>query len=386
MILPYRLSVALSLCLSSSLVPSGLAQLAAPLSASQAPKPQPDPVLVKRPASKAANAQPGEGRIRLDVLVTDAADRPVAGSVADLVAKDFTVFDNGHSQAILSVRVSGKGPPQSPPFSNGAANSDPQVSVLLVLDEVNTGLGEMAIQRDSVQKFLRENGGHLKNPTSLFLLTDTGLKEQTGFSQDGTMLASIVHQLKPGMRTFTAAQGADGALGRFQISVRALASLGQNGAKLPGRKLIIWLGPGWPTLGGQELNYSARGHALNFNSIRSISNGLRDARIEVCSAGGGAAFFQQQFLKPVKSEQQANSGSLALQVIAVQSGGRTLDAGNGSHIANLINECIADVGPYYTVTFDPQPVGQVGEYHDLRVQINKPGLKGRTSAGYYEEP
>lgn len=345
-----------------------------PGSSQQAPDRVPDPVLVKRPLSKATVVLPGEGRIGLDVVVMDGSGKPVSG----LERKDFTLMDNGRAQAIVSFRASSLAAGGHPP--------EPPVAVLLVLDEANTDRGQMPILRASIEAFLRRHDGHLTAPIALFLLSDTGLKQQTAFSLDGKMLASVVHQLKPSLRTITAAQGAQGALERFQVSVRALSSIAENGNKLPGRKLIIWTGPGWPTLAGGESNYNARGHALNFNAILSLSAELRESRTEICSAGGGSEFFYQQFLKGVKLDRDANSGNLGLQILAVQSGGRTLDSANGSHLDSLINTCLADAGPFYTLTFDPPAAAHADEYHDLSVRLSKPGLKARTNTGYYDQP
>ena len=88
------------------------------------------------------------------------------------------------------------------------------------------------------------------------------------------------------------------------------------------------------------------------------------------------------FLRGVKSARDADSSNLALQVLAVQSGGRVLDPSND--VAGQISRCIDDLGAYYTITFNPDPSHRSDEYHELKVQIAKPGLVARTSTGYYE--
>jgi hypothetical protein len=44
------------------------------------------------------------------------------------------------------------------------------------------------------------------------------------------------------------------------------------------------------------------------------------------------------------------------------------------------------VGEYYTLVFAPPPQSQPNEYHDLKVQVDKPGTTARTTSGYYNQP
>lgn len=99
---------------------------------------------------------------------------------------------------------------------------------------------------------------------------------------------------------------------------------------------------------------------------------------------GAYTFTYQSFLKGVKSAKQADSGDLALKVLAVESGGRVL--GPDNDLAGQIDSCIADANAFYTISFDPSKADRADEYHELKVQIDKPGLNARTSSGYYNEP
>lgn len=52
---------------------------------------------------------------------------------------------------------------------------DPPLIVTLVLDTVNVGFQHVSSARQEIARFLRENGGHLAQPVSIFLLTNDGL-------------------------------------------------------------------------------------------------------------------------------------------------------------------------------------------------------------------
>jgi len=89
-------------------------------------------------------------------------------------------------------------------------------------------------------------------------------------------------------------------------------------------------------------------------------------------------------VKPVRDPHKADAPNLGLQVLAIQSGGRVPDPSND--LAGQIAACIADIGPYYTLSFAPPAPAQPNEYHDLKVQVGKPDLSARTSTGYYNQP
>jgi hypothetical protein len=77
-------------------------------------------------------------------------------------------------------------------------------------------------------------------------------------------------------------------------------------------------------------------------------------------------------------------GNLGLQVIAIQSGGLALSAGND--IATFLDECVADSAPYYEISFEPIAPERPDEYHRLEIKLATPGLTARTRQGYYAQP
>ncbi len=125
--------------------------------------------------------------------------------------------------------------------------------------------------------------------------------------------------------------------------------------------------------------------------IVGFSNGLRQTGITLynvdplgnADAGGLRTFYYKDFIKGVKAAKNAETGNLALPVIAYQSGGRVLNSSND--IASEIASCVADASAYYVLSFDsPPPDGPV-QYHALEVKIDKPGVTARTRTGYYAE-
>jgi len=75
------------------------------------------------------------------------------------------------------------------------------------------------------------------------------------------------------------AMGGQGNMERFQISVRQLATIAENEVRKPGRKLLIWVGPGWPILNRPSDGDSSKEQRRYFDSIVELSNRLREARM-----------------------------------------------------------------------------------------------------------
>jgi VWFA-related protein len=328
------------------------------------------------PASLAPAPTPGNGErhINLDVVVTDRSGKPVQG----LDMKDFTLRDNNQPAKILSVRVP----------DEAVATADPPVEVILLVDSVNVEIRNISFIRDQIEKFLLQNGGHLAQPVSLYVFTNQGLLTQHMPSSDGNGMAAMVKGLESRLRPIGQSAGVWGDVERFQLSIKTLTDIAENESKKPGRKLLIWCGPGWPLLDSPGFDFSRSGLQQYFNSIVKLSTKLREGHITVYSISMDDSvvreFPYQGFLKGVKASDKASPPHLALEVVALQSGGRVL--GPNNDLAGQIETCVEDARAFYTLTFDPPRADHVNEYHDLAVQIDKPGLTARTSTGYYNQP
>jgi len=324
----------------------------------------------RTPASVVAPA-----RISLDVLVTDKAGK----LVPELEPTDFSLLDNGQPRKIAGFRR-----------TDGVAGNkfDPPVEVIIVLDAVNMPYQAITQLRLQLQKFLRQNDGHLAQPVSIFVFTDDGLKVQPAPSKDGNALATMLNTSVGSMRAMGSAGGDYGLAEQFTKSIQALKGIAENEARKPGRKLLVWLGNGWPLLDTHQFIKSNEGEQQYFTNIVALSKGLREARVTVYGLymlnSAADQFLWQAYLKPVKEFHKADAGNLSMQVLAQQTGGRVLQPSND--IAGQIDNCITDIGAYYTLIFAAPPAAQANEYHDLKVVVDQPGLSARTTSGYYGQP
>jgi VWFA-related protein len=160
----------------------------------------------------------------------------------------------------------------------------------------------------------------------------------------------------------------------------------------PGRKMLIWIGPGWPMLQGARYQMSDKTQRALFNLIVETTRTLREARITMYhvnqtdpeSLTRMSPDYYKGFLKGVPSASRVESGDVALPVFAVHSGG--LVENRSDDLVRELNSCIAEAKAYYTLSFDPPGAERTDEYHELQVKVDKPNMKARTNAGYYSEP
>jgi hypothetical protein len=96
-----------------------------------------------------------------------------------------------------------------------------------------------------------------------------------------------------------------------------------------------------------------------------------------------SVFYYQQFLNGVKKPSEVSIANLSLQVIATQTGGLVV---NSNDISWLLEQCVADTGAYYRISFEPPPTERRDVYHPLKVVVSKPGVTVSTSTGYYDQP
>jgi VWFA-related protein len=339
--------------------------------------PPPQQLALPAPVSLLVTAK---GLITLDVVVKDESGKPVTG----LESKDFTLLDNGQPQKILSFQA----------FDGTTAKPDPPVEVILVIDALNLSAEQVFDTRHVAEEFLRKKRGHLAAPVSIFLLSSTGLSSTRAPSVDGNALAEeIAHESElPVIRLPIIPQAPAFRLDEAEPTFRdvanrnSLESLGSivlEERRKPGKKLLYWLGNGWPFANTTGCDC--------FDWITELSTRIREAQITLWGASPSPDRAEVNKLwsvdypayMPVKVPRDARADNLALPVLATQSGGGIL---NGDDLDDQIGKCVEDSNAFYTFTFNPPSTNEVDEYHDLKVEVGKPNSAVHTIAGYYDEP
>jgi VWFA-related protein len=246
----------------------------------------------------------------------------------------------------------------------------------------------VAVARDGINKFLKADGGGLSQTTTFAILTDKGIHFHEAFSKDGNALSTALERYTIPLRSINNTTD-HGEGERSQLTLLGLGQLVTREGPRPGRKIIVWVAPAGLLIFGPKNMLDSKLEQQVFGNIVDTSTQLREAQITLYSvnplgtAEVGASYWRGAYLKGVSKPSQVQMGDLALGVIATQSGGLALNSSND--IAAQLQECIADAGAYYEISFVPPLSDRPNEYHQLEVHVAKPGLTARTRQGYYTQ-
>jgi|CZKL01.1.fsa_nt_gi VWFA-related protein len=393
----------LSLCL----VVSSPARQTGPSTGQSAAPERTSPIpLIPRSHEERERRYETQHRIILDVRVTDAYGNAVSGLKQD----DFSLFSNGQAQKLVTFRA-----------IEGTDTIAP-ARVMLMLDAVNNGPGSINDDRREIEKFLRTARGSFASPTSIAILSASGVRETTE-SRNPEALVAELHALTKDTHPFAcneednaSSQLPPGAtLGmprlpsavggsrrkqeaaclnqRFQLSITSLDELAEREIAIPGRLILIWIGPGWPRLADRDFAPDSAALKQNFfDYLVSLSTAIREAQITLDSVftpnlfrtAETATDQDRTFFDGVPAENETTAGSLSLQALAHQSGGLVLS--QGRDVGAQIGQCAADAQSYYAMSFESPAAAQPAEFHSLHITVKKPELSVRSNTMYYAQP
>jgi VWFA-related protein len=294
---------------------------------------QSNPSLIPRTSSEREAQQKTNNRIFLNVLVTDAAGRPVPG----LTREDFTLLDDRQPHKIDMFReFDGRTRP---------------AHIFIVLDAINSDESTIAHFRSDLAHYLSRSQNPLPYPVSLVLITNG---EQTAKppSADRAVLKQYLAQIPKNAHSSDCDQASftpDCFYERLEQSTTALSKLLKEQATMQGRIVLLWTGPGWPLAKHLSGNYrdllvglitdlgvaQTTLYAASPGAFNQPIDGPRQPPGEV----DAVAVFQEPS-QPDKAAQQ----NLTLPMLARESGGRTFEK---TDLGKVLDTCFADTSRYY---------------------------------------
>ena len=157
---------------------------------------------------------------------------------------------------------------------------------------------------------------------------------------------------------------------RFDATTKAIAALGQILAALPGRKNLIWITHGVPSLipdiSGMPIDMTAA--ILRFGVMLEHEH-VAVYTVDQTTEGNFA---------PLDSD-----SSQTLQRVSDLTGGRYYGA---DAVAEAIHQARADSRASYTAGYFPPPRNWNGKFHKIRISVVRSGLRLRTIQGYNATP
>ena len=336
----------------------------------------------------------------LDVVVTDNSGRPVDG----LTVKDFQVFEDDRQQRIRSLE-----PPSAhalPPSSNAEGASavfDPAQPAsfgrspvnILVLDQLNTHFADSSFARRCLHDYLAAQPALLPQPATLLSVYDNHFKLQQPFTRDRDALlrALAAAPAEYAWKLEINGKSEYGPVERLDQSLRALEEMAQSYARIPGRKNLIWVGGGFPTIDPSTIDRDDAQEVKD--TLQHITDLLLDTHITLyaidpsSSAAGVTEITgstQLQFAEAAGDALFGNfdpfNASDDFDRLGPMTGGRVIRGRND--IAQQIAASVDLGANFYTLSYTPSSASQAAaQYRKVRVVCLRPGLTAATRSGYY---
>jgi VWFA-related protein len=328
-----------------------------------------DPSVAQKPLTPLSATDPvvRDGLFSIDLVVADSASNPVS----HLAPWDFTLLDNGQPAKIRTMH-------------NSLEASEPAPELIFVLDAINLSSQQLTQTESAIVHFLRRNSGRQEAACFLYRLTRDGLSSSSKPTRDGNLLAKEVEQHKSPRIVWKSVRNDGPNLLRSWVdisqpnplSLRALGSIAIDQREIAGRKVVVWISPGWPVNRGD----------IDFDDATELSTRLREARIMLdnVNVNPGQSFNYHDYLEAPRSQEDMQPAKLALPVIATHTGGLVLDS--SGDLDRDIERCVEEERRFYTLTFNPPHTYRMDEFHELRVQVARPALTVRAPTSYYNEP
>jgi len=379
------------------------------------------------------------------VVVDVVATNNKGEAITDLKSEDFTILEEGAEQKVRAFSL--QKPVQEPPpnaqqlakLADNVSTNIPRYNVnnalnVILLDALNTGLGNQAYMRDEMLKYLKTipTGQPVAVYTlgrKLTLLQDftsdpevlrkaaqnlkaeaSRLQENpiggtgaqilpTGFADAGL----VPEQMVANMARFLKEETGQMTDMRVGITLEALRSIARALAGYPGRKNLLWISEAFPLdVNPESLLSSSTPH--NYASeIARVADNLIDAQVAVypIDARGltGSSTFDPsnngvdqlgrstgnsggRLQTSLSSDNEAlMSAHATMQEMAEKTGGRAYY--NRNDLDAAIRSGIADGSTYYTLAYYPENKDWNGKFRKIQVKAKRSGVKLRYRLGYF---
>jgi VWFA-related protein len=339
----------------------------------------------------------------LDVVITGKDGKPVEG----LTANDFQVFEDGKLQRIRSVEPpSAHTLPTETVTAGAAAVFDPAQPAsfgrspvnVLILDQLNTHFADSSFARRELHDFLARQPALLPQPTTLLTVYDSRFKLLQGFTRDRDLLlkALAAAPTKYAWELETKGNTEYGPIERLDQSLRALEQIAQTYARIPGRKNLVWVGGGFPTLAPTSLDGPDAREVKD--TLQHVTDVLLDTRVTLYAVDPSSnAAGMTEITDPTQAlfadaAGDSLSGSFDpfgatddFNNLGPVTGGRVVRGRND--VSQQIAESVDLGANFYTLSYTPSSTDNAAaKYRKIKIVCLRPGLTATTRSGYYPNP
>jgi VWFA-related protein len=310
----------------------------------------------------------------LDVTVLDKKGRPV---VTGLTKDDFTIIENGKPQRIFSFDAP----------AEGAKTEVNAPATILVLDLLNTPFKDSAFARYSISRYLALQPERLISSTELMVLNNTSFDMVHAYTRSRAELMDTLDHVPQAIPYKLSGDWADQ---RMSQSIEALQQIALQNKGLQGRKNILWVGNGGPSIPMDSSN------PLYEKSMRFYAHGttnmLVDARMSLflIDPKGVIGAQNPDYLRLggrrlVDATQEIAgdpfAGSINFGMLVHDTGGVYFHDHND--VDGEMHEAQELGSDYYILTYQPPMGAADGKFRQIEVHLRDANLHAMTKTGYY---
>lgn len=372
--------------------------------------------------------------VQVNVIVNDKHGNPITG----LGAKDFSVLDNGKRQEIRSfsvetnvsaeARAASRVPGEYTNRPQGQRTVPNSITVIL-LDALNTEIGDQKMARDEVLRVLRER--QPREYVALYRLSNE-LEILHDFTTDPSVLREVLAASKnkssreldnselgdPSLSTtnpstplgqaferqvyrlaFAQREANASQHDRVRETAAAMMLIAHHLAACKGRKNLVWISSSFPlTLGYEkaDLNWANDTGEEFGPEVKRAAQALTDADVAVYpvdarglvgadSTAAGTAF-SDVVTDPTDPDTHVPTRAPpetfdTMRMLAEGTGGKAFYGTN--NIAGAIGHAMDDARVTYTLAYYPSKTKWDGSFHEIKVKVASPGAEVRARKGYF---
>ena len=266
-----------------------------------------------------------------------------------------------------------------------------------MLDQLNTHFADSSFARRCLHDYLADQPALLSQPATLLTVYDDYFKLLQAFTRDRDALLRALAAAKVEYPWKLEVKGKTefGPVERLDQSLRALEEIAQSYARIPGRKNLIWVGGGFPTIDPATIDGN---DALEVkNALQHVTDVLLDTHVTLyavdpsSSAAGMTEITdttQMDFLEAAGDGLSGNfdpfDANDDFDRLAPVTGGRIVRGRND--IAEQIGSSVDLGAHFYTIAYAPSSNSDAAaQFRKIRVVCLRSELTATTRDGYYSD-
>ncbi|MDR3735000.1 MAG: VWA domain-containing protein [Acidobacteriaceae bacterium] len=333
----------------------------------------------------------------LDVVVTDAQGKPVSG----LTRNDFAVFEDKQPQTVKFFEQPTVHELPATTKPGAAFNSEDTRGygqspvTVLVLDELNTHFADTDFAKRSLREFLTSRPATLNEPTMLVAVGDKKFQLLQNFTRNrAALLAALeAHKASYSWKLELGKGVGPESVERLDLSISALEQIAQSTARIPGRKNLVWVGQGFPSL--DPAGISPADSRKITEVLQHVTDTLLDTRVTLyavdptSNATGDTEITDPDQLMFARMTGDSTgrlmdpfNQQLDFDRLGPVTGGRVLRGTND--IDQQIAASVEMGEHFYTLGYTPTNTSEADSaFRKITVKCLKPGVSIMTRDGYY---